>query len=210
MYPTLNIWCTRNVTYSIVDYSDATASASAQLYYVSASNVKPTPASIEPIHGTYAEAISVGISDPVQVTYAGTSGYMSTVTISMPITKVPVDLKVRLTGTTGDKDSVSIISVSAYNDERYPTEGSYKPVLKAGRYWASVNVGATRMEAVTLTQPTDAQVGLYIQWGRTTGFYKGTYNVETDAIADLLEADDLSKKVILCNGDWLSPKNDEL
>jgi uncharacterized protein (TIGR02145 family) len=83
-------------------------------------------------------------------------------------------------------------------------------VLKAGRYWSPVNVGATKIEAVTSVQPTDAQVGLYIQWGRTTGFYWNTYNAETDAIAGPLAADDPSKKVILCNGDWLSSQNDLL
>jgi uncharacterized protein (TIGR02145 family) len=193
-----------------VDYSDATGAASAQLYYVSTSNVKPTLASIEALHGTHAGAISVGISNPVSVTYAGTSGYMSTVTISLPRTTVPVDLEVNLTGNGGDAQTVSVISVPPYTDTRYPTQEPYKPVLRGGKYWSPVNVGATKIEAVTIQQPTDAQVGLYIQWGRTTGFYRGTYSAETDAIAGPLAADDPSKKAIFCSGDWLSSKNDLL
>ncbi|MDR1257891.1 MAG: FimB/Mfa2 family fimbrial subunit [Tannerellaceae bacterium] len=195
---------TNSESYSIVDYSEATAPASAQLYYVSATEAKPQ-AEIEALHGTHAEAIDVSISNPVQVSYAGTPGYMSTVTISLPKTTVPVDLKVRLTGTTGDKDSVSIISVPAYYDERYLTDQPYKPVLKAGRYWAPVNVGATSMEAVTAAVPTDAQTGLYIQWGRTTGFYRDAYVAETDTLRGPVTADNPSKKVILSNtGDWLT------
>ncbi|MDR1258097.1 MAG: hypothetical protein LBK65_02270 [Tannerellaceae bacterium] len=41
-------------------------------------------------------------------------------------------------------------------------------------------------------------------------FSDGIYNAETDAIAGPLSADNPDKKVILCNGDWLSAKNDLL
>ncbi|MDR1259261.1 MAG: FimB/Mfa2 family fimbrial subunit, partial [Tannerellaceae bacterium] len=154
--------------YSIVDYSEATGSASVQLYYVSATDAKPALGEIEALHGTHSEAIDVSISNPVQVSYAGTPGYMSTVTISLPKTTVPVDLRVRLTGTTGDKDSVSIISVPAYYDERYLTNEPYKPVLIGGRYWAPVNVGATELGVATDIPATLAQGGYYFQWGRNT------------------------------------------
>jgi uncharacterized protein (TIGR02145 family) len=194
-----------------VDYSDATGAASAQLYYVSATETKPTLASITALHGTHAGAISVGISNPVQVTYAGTPGYMSTVTISLPVTKVPVDLEVNLTGTTGDNKTVNVISVPPYTDTRYPTQEPYKPVLRGGIYWSPLNVGATRMEAVTALQPTDAQVGLYFQWGRKTGFYKGPFNAGTDAITGPIAADNPDNKVILSSTtDWLSVRNDLL
>ncbi|MDR1258505.1 MAG: hypothetical protein LBK65_04370, partial [Tannerellaceae bacterium] len=193
-----------------VDYSDATGAASVQLFYVSAAATKPTLASITALHGTHAEAINVGISNPVQVTYAGTAGYMSTVTISLPVTKVPVDLEVNLTGTTGDNKTVSVISVPPYYDSRYLTSEPYKPVLRGGKYWSPVNVGATKIEVVTLAQPTVAQMGLYFQWGRNTGFHKDTYTA-TDAIAGPLAADDPSKKVITTStGDWLSSRNDLL
>jgi uncharacterized protein (TIGR02145 family) len=203
---------TNNEGYSIVDYSDATAPASAQLYYVSATSTKPQ-ATVEALHGTHAEAINVSISNPVQVSYAGTPGYMSTVTISLPVTKVPVDLKVRLTGTTGDKDSVSIISVPAYTDERYPTNEPYKPVLKAGRYWAPLNVGAKMQTPVTTAVATSDQAGLYIQWGRTTGFYKDEYD---DANANVkkdgpVAVDDPNYVAILGNvNDWLTPSDPDL
>ncbi|MDR1259447.1 MAG: hypothetical protein LBK65_09265, partial [Tannerellaceae bacterium] len=196
-----------------VDYSDATGAASVQLYYASTSNIKPQ-AEVVALNGTHAGAIDVGISNPVAVTY--TSGYMSTVTITMPRTTVPVDLEVRLTGNGGDAQTVSVISVPPYTDTRYPTQEPYKPVLRGGKYWSPVNVGATRIEAVvSLLQPTDAQVGLYIQWGRTTGFYKGTYVAETDTLRGPVTADNPGKKVILSNasnGDWLTvaSKNDLL
>jgi uncharacterized protein (TIGR02145 family) len=193
-----------------VDYSEATTSASAQLYYVSATETKPTLTSIEALNGTHAEAISVGISNPVAMTY--TAGYMSTVTITLHKTTVPVDLRVNLAGTTGDSRTVNVISVPPYTDTRYPTQEPYKPVLRGGKYWSPVNLGATRIETVvSLLQPTDAQVGLYFQWGRNTGFYKGTYVAATDAIAGPLAEDNPDKKVILCsNSNWLSPKNNEL
>ncbi|MDR1259646.1 MAG: hypothetical protein LBK65_10305 [Tannerellaceae bacterium] len=117
-----------------VDYSEATVPASAQLYYVSTSNVKPT-ATVEALNGTHSGAISVNISNPVAVTY--TAGYMSTVTISLSVTKVPVDLRVNLAGNGGDAQTVNIISVPPYTDTRYPTQEPYKPVLR----WACIYSG---------------------------------------------------------------------
>jgi uncharacterized protein (TIGR02145 family) len=154
-----------------VDYSDATGAASVQLYYVSATSTKPTITSIEPLNGTHAEAINVGISEPVAMTYAGTAGYMSTVTITLHKTTVPVDLRVNLAGTTGDSRTVNVISVPDYTDPRYEIEAGIKPVLFKGTYYAPLNVGAT-----TLTLPQDgkfpntAYAGLEFQWGRNVGF----------------------------------------
>jgi uncharacterized protein (TIGR02145 family) len=154
-----------------VDYSDATAAASVQLYYASTSNVKPQ-AEVVALHGTHAEAISVGISNPVAVTY--TSGYMSTVTITMPKTTVPVDLEVRLTGNGGDAQTVKVISVPDYTDPRYEIEAGIKPVLKNGIYWAPINVGATKQIPLpyqtALTVPNTAYTGFVFQWGRNVGF----------------------------------------
>ncbi|MDR1259080.1 MAG: FimB/Mfa2 family fimbrial subunit, partial [Tannerellaceae bacterium] len=148
-----------------VDYSEATTSASAQLYYVSTTGTKPQ-AEVVALHGTHAGAISVGISNPVAVTY--TAGYMSTVTISLPKTTVPVDLEVRLTGNSGDAQTVKVISVPDYTDPRYEIEPGLKPVLAAGRYWAPVNVGATQLGVSTTVPATLAQGGYYFQWGRNT------------------------------------------
>ncbi|MDR1259001.1 MAG: FimB/Mfa2 family fimbrial subunit, partial [Tannerellaceae bacterium] len=210
--------------YSIVDYSEATGAASAQLYYVSASNAKPQ-ATVEALHGTHAGAISVGISNPVQVSYAGTPGYMSTVTITMPITKVPVDLKVRLTGTTGDKDSVSIISVPDYTDSRYAITPGLKPVLAGGRYWAPVNVGATELAVSTASTATLAQGGYYFQWGRNTplapetdgndaGKAIATVNGPVASVVIAESAEYANKGIGNASGnlgdDWLSPRNDGL
>ncbi|MDR1258436.1 MAG: hypothetical protein LBK65_04020, partial [Tannerellaceae bacterium] len=140
-----------------------TGAASVQLYYVSATNVKPTLTSIEALNGTHAEAINVGISEPVAMTY--TAGYMSTVTITLHKTTVPVDLEVRLTGNSGDAQTVKVISVPPYTDTRYPSSAPYKPVLVGGRYWAPFNVGATELAVNTAIPATLAQGGYYFQWG---------------------------------------------
>ncbi|MDR1257985.1 MAG: FimB/Mfa2 family fimbrial subunit [Tannerellaceae bacterium] len=206
--------------YSIVDYSDATGAASAQLYYVSATEAKPTLGEIEALHGTHAGAISVGISEPVPMTYS--SGYMSTVTISLPITKVPVDLKVRLTGTTGDKDSVSIISVPDYTDPRYEIQAGLKPVLAGGIYWAPVNVGATEVAVSTDSIATLAQGGYHFQWGRNTPLYpeegpgKALTRVHGPVTLEVAESEEYTNKAIgnaaaSLSGDWLTaPRNDAL
>ncbi|MDR1257876.1 MAG: FimB/Mfa2 family fimbrial subunit, partial [Tannerellaceae bacterium] len=204
-----------------VDYSEATGSASAQLYYVSTTSTKPT-ATVEPLHGTHANAIIVGISNPVQVTYAGTAGYMSTVTISLPKTTVPVDLEVRLTGNGGDAQTVSVISVPDYTDPRYEIEPGLKPVLAGGRYWAPVNVGATELGVSTATIATLAQGGYYFQWGRNTPLYpedgpgKALTRVAGPvASVEVAESADYANKAIGNPSaslvvDWLSPGNDGL
>jgi uncharacterized protein (TIGR02145 family) len=198
-----------------VDYSDATTDASAQIYYVSATNAKPTLGTVEALNGTHADAISVSISDPTPVSYA--SGYMSTITISLPKTTVPVDLKVNLTGTTSDTRAITVKSVPAYTDTRYPTDKPYKPVLKAGRYWAPLNVGAT-----TLTLPPDgkfpntAYTGLEFQWGRNVGFRMEDYatvaaNTVTGpvSLADA-EGQYADRFIKTANVDWLTPSDNTL
>ncbi|MDR1258204.1 MAG: fibrobacter succinogenes major paralogous domain-containing protein, partial [Tannerellaceae bacterium] len=215
---------TNSESYSIVDYSDATAPASAQLYYVSATNAKPQ-AEVEALHGTHSNAISVGISEPVAMTYSS-SGYMSTVTITMPKTTVPVDLKVRLTGTTGDKDSVSIISVPDYTDPRYEIQTGLKPVLAGGKYWAPVNVGATQLGVSTNIPATLAQGGYYFQWGRNTPLAPETDGKAAGALltivngpvasVEIAESAEYANKAIgnasgNLAADWLAaPRNDAL
>ncbi|MDR1258243.1 MAG: FimB/Mfa2 family fimbrial subunit, partial [Tannerellaceae bacterium] len=206
-----------------VDYSEATGSASAQLFYVSTSNVKPT-ATVEPLHGTHANAIIVGISDPVAMTY--TAGYMSTVTISLPKTTVPVDLEVRLTGNGGDAQTVKVISVPDYTDPRYAITPGLKPVLAGGIYWAPVNVGATELAVSTADTATLAQGGYYFQWGRNTPLAPETDGKKPGAVLtrvagpvtlDAAENDAAYTNKAIGNAsaslaaDWLTaPKNDAL
>jgi uncharacterized protein (TIGR02145 family) len=147
------------------------------------------------------------------VTYAGTAGYMSTVTITLHKTTVPVDLRVNLAGTTGDSRIVNVISVPPYTDTRYPTSAPYKPVLKAGRYWAPLNVGAKEQTPVTTDVATSDQAGLFIQWGRTTGFYKDEYkdanaNVKKDG--PVAEDDPNYVAILSSTYNWLNRSDMDL
>ncbi|MDR1258421.1 MAG: hypothetical protein LBK65_03945, partial [Tannerellaceae bacterium] len=150
---------------------------------------------------------------------------MSTVTISLPVTKVPVDLNVNLTGNGGDAQTVKVISVPDYTDPRYAITPGLKPVLAGGKYWAPVNVGATELGVSTATIATLAQGGYYFQWGRNTPLAPETDgNDPGKAIAtvagpvasvEIAEGADYANKGIgnasgNLGNDWLSPRNDGL
>jgi hypothetical protein len=204
-----------------VDYSEATTSASAQLYYVSTSGTKPQ-AEVVALNGTHAGAISVGISNPVAVTYAGTAGYMSTVTITLHKTTVPVDLNVNLTGNGGDAQTVKVISVPDYTDPRYEITPGLKPVLVKGKYWAPINVGATVLGVSTNVPATLAQGGYYYQWGRNTPLDPGAPGAAIATVngpiasVEVAESAEYANKAIgnasgnIGQEDWLSPRNDGL
>ncbi|MDR1882090.1 MAG: hypothetical protein LBR26_04830 [Prevotella sp.] len=89
----------------------------------------------------------------------------------------------------------------------YYPDTELRPVKVDGKYWAPVNVGATK----DTFSPDQAGCGYYFQWGR--GYVGFTYGSSGDTQAGPVSADLASttyKDKFITASDWLSPRNDGL
>ncbi|MDR1881665.1 MAG: fibrobacter succinogenes major paralogous domain-containing protein, partial [Prevotella sp.] len=189
-----------------IDLSANTGEDASELTFYTESDSRATgalTAKLDLTLGTgYTPSVTPELDGAPAVTYSGIKvrqGYK----ITLPKTTYPINGALTIKDEkTGLEKELVITSVPKYENT------NLKPVLVESKYWAPVNVGATKD-----TYSADlAGCGYYYQWGRNVPFTYDAANSGGDTEQGPLSVENaaVSVKFIKSANDWLTPSDNTL